>query len=65
MQIPRMRHNDATQRSRKIAGSENSERLELSNPVRNPRRKKQATDRVREENEDDEIVEFEDTSQGS
>jgi hypothetical protein len=64
MQIPRMRHHDATQRSSKIASRENSECLELPNPVRNPRRKKQVTDRVREENEDNEIVEFEDASQG-
>jgi chorismate mutase len=58
-----MRHYDAAQRSSKITGRKNSERLELPNPVRNPRREKQVTDRVREENEDDEVVEFEDASQ--
>jgi hypothetical protein len=59
-----MRHNNATQRSRKIASGENSERLELPNPVWNPKRKKQVTDRVRKEDEDNEVVEFEDASQG-
>jgi hypothetical protein len=58
-----MRHYDAAQRSSKITGSKNSERLELPNPVWNPRREKQVTDRVRKKNEDDEVVEFEDASQ--
>jgi hypothetical protein len=58
-----MRHYDATQRPSKITDRKNSERLELPHPVWNPRREKQVTDRVREENEDDEVVEFGDASQ--
>jgi hypothetical protein len=59
-----MRHYYAPQRSSEITGSENAERLKLPQPFRNFEREKKLTYRVREENEDDEIIKLQETSQG-
>jgi len=58
-----VRHQDTTERPREITGGEYSEGLELPQPIRDFRWEKKLTNRVREENEDDEIVELEETSQ--
>jgi hypothetical protein len=58
-----MSHDYTTQRSRKITGSENTESLELPKPIRDFGREKKFTNRVREENEDDEVIKLQETSQ--
>ena len=58
-----MRHNYTTERSREITGSENAERLKLPHPFRDFGREKKLTNRVREENEDDEVIKLQETSQ--
>ena len=58
-----MSHDYTTQRSREITGSENAERLELPKPIRDFGREKKFTNRVREENEDDEVIKLQETSQ--
>jgi hypothetical protein len=58
-----MSHYYATQGSRKITGSENAKRLELPKPIRDFRREKKFTNRVCEENKDDEVIELQETSQ--
>jgi hypothetical protein len=58
-----MSHQYTTQRSGEITGSENAESLELPKPIRDFGREKKLPDGVRKENEDDEVIELQETSQ--
>ena len=60
-----MRHYQTAQGSREIAHGENTECLELADPIRNPRRKEQVANCICKENENNKVVEFKDASQGS
>ena len=62
-QISRMSHYYATQRSREITGSKYAESLELPKPIRDFGREKEHTNCVREENEDNEVIKLQETSQ--
>ncbi|KGD25257.1 hypothetical protein DP42_5160 [Burkholderia pseudomallei] len=62
-EVAEVRHHDAAERPREIAGREDAERLQLAQPVGNVVRKEQLADRGREEHEDDEIVELQRAAQ--
>ena len=57
--VAEVRHDDAAERSRQIAGGEDAEGLQLAQPFGHVRRKEQLRDDRREEDEDDEVVELE------
>jgi hypothetical protein len=54
--VAEVRHDDAAERPREIAGREDAEGLQLAQPVRGLGREEQLTDHRREEDEDDEVV---------
>jgi hypothetical protein len=58
-----MSHYYTAQRSGEITGSEYAESLELPKPIRDIEREKKLSNRVRKENEDNEVIEFQETSQ--
>jgi hypothetical protein len=60
-----MPHDCPAQRPHKITDGKKSERLRLPEPVWNFSRKKELSDLVRKKDENDEIVEFQCTTQGS
>ncbi|MNS99700.1 hypothetical protein D3C72_1341090 [compost metagenome] len=59
-----MRHDDAAQRSRQIAGGENAEGLHQAQPLGHVGGEEQLADHSGEEDEDDEIVEFQRAAKG-
>ncbi len=59
-----MRHDDAAQGPREIAGGEDAEGLQLLGPFGQLGREEQLPDDGREIHEDDEVVEFERAAQG-
>src|ERR1700751_3760997 len=58
-----MSHYYTTQRSGEITGGEYAESLELPKPIRDFGREKKLSNCVRKENEDNEVIEFKETSQ--
>jgi hypothetical protein len=62
-QITRMSHYYATQRSGEITGSEYTEGLGLPKPIRDFGWEEKLSHYVRKENKDNEVIEFQETSQ--
>ena len=62
--VAEVRHNDATQRSRQVTGSKNTEGLHQSQPLRHIRREKQLADHSGKKHENDEVVKLQRSAQG-
>ncbi len=63
-QVTEVRHDDAAQRPRQIAGGEDAERLHQAQPLWHVGREEQLADDGGEEHEDDEIVELQRPAEG-
>ena len=63
-QVAEVGHDDAAQRTHHVAGGEDAEGLQQTQPFRHFRREEQLADGVGKEDEDDEIVEFQRAAEG-
>ncbi|SVJ75719.1 Uncharacterised protein [Klebsiella pneumoniae] len=63
-QVAEVGHDHAAQRPRQVAGGEQAEGLQLTQPFRHVRREEQLADHGGEEHEDDEVVELQRSTQG-
>ena len=63
-QVAEVRHHDAAQRPRQVAGGEDAEGLHQAQPLGHVRREEQLAHHRGEEHEDDEVVELQRAAQG-